>query len=257
MAEHRYTYGDSKIAATRLRILAEVLAPTSESFLSRRVSGPVGLAVDLGCGPGVSTRLIAETLKPSMTVGVDRSEAFVGWAGEDAPEGVSFQVHDAMRTPFPTGPADLVYCRLLLPHLPDPSAVVARWATQVNPGGRLLLDEMDRVESPDPVFTEYLEVARTRVAAGGGSLFVGDELDAMLAPEGFVRESSEIVEFHPRAAPVAEIFRLNLEAIGEDAVRVDGYPPADLSALRKKLVQRANADVDTTWRTRQIAFRRQ
>ena len=250
-----YTYGDSEVAARRLGLLAAVLRPTSEAFLRRTMRSPVGSAVDLGCGPGFTTRLIAEVVRPAELVGLDASTGFVERARIDAPEGVSFAVHDARNVPFPRGPADLVYCRLLLPHLPEPAEVVARWSTQVNPGGHLLLDELDSVESHDPVLTRYLEVAKTRVAAGGGRLFIGDDLGAMGAPAGFTRATSDVVEFHPDASRVAEIFLLNLDAIGRDAVEVDGYPKEALEALTVELSELARAGrADCTWRTRQIAF---
>src|SRR6185312_14029331 len=102
-------------------------------------SGPreAELAVDLGCGPGATTRLIHEVLRPVRTLGLDQSSAYVARAIADAPEGVGFSVHDARAVPFPEAPADLVYCRLLLAHLNRPSEVVARWATQVRPAGIL------------------------------------------------------------------------------------------------------------------------
>jgi hypothetical protein len=53
--------------------------------------------------------------------------------------------------PFPTGgPSGLLFCRLLLSHHPDPAAALAAWATQLAPGGLLLVDEVERIHSVDP-----------------------------------------------------------------------------------------------------------
>src|SRR2546428_668511 len=62
----RYTYGDSSIAAERLNLIARVFEPTTRRFLGRWGPSEVVLAVDLGCGPGNTTRLIAGAdLEPS------------------------------------------------------------------------------------------------------------------------------------------------------------------------------------------------
>jgi hypothetical protein len=60
-----YAFGDSTPAARRLALLAEVFEPTSRAFLDHvgtRLAGPPGLAVDLGCGPGHTTRLLSSVL---------------------------------------------------------------------------------------------------------------------------------------------------------------------------------------------------
>jgi hypothetical protein len=57
-----YTFGDTSLAARRLALLADVFEPPSRAFLAEftRVAGDqLDLAVDLGCGPGHSTRLVA------------------------------------------------------------------------------------------------------------------------------------------------------------------------------------------------------
>jgi SAM-dependent methyltransferase len=81
--------------------------------------------------------------------------------------------------PFPAGPADLCFCRLLLSHLPDPPAVLAAWATQLAPAGLLLVDEVDRIHTADPALRGYLEVAAALLASRGQTLV--DALAADLA----------------------------------------------------------------------------
>lgn len=184
----RYTYGDSDLAAERLERVAAMFEPTSSSFITEAVGEPPDLAVDLGCGPGLTTGLLHRVTGAARTVGLDRSGAFLDRAREDAPKEVSFQEHDVQVIPFPTGLADVISCRLLLAHLPEPANVVARWTTQLRPGGSLLLDEPEVVETDQPIFVNYLDqVARAVIAREGAELYVGSALHAMTDPPGTER----------------------------------------------------------------------
>ena len=58
---------------------------------------PLGLAVDLGCGTGHTTRLLASVLRPRRALGLDQSASFAALAAADAPAGVEFAVHDVTR----------------------------------------------------------------------------------------------------------------------------------------------------------------
>ena len=107
----RYLFGDSDVASHRLRVLSEVFAESSRRFLSAAAPGQPNLAVDIGCGPGYTTRLVADVLRPLRTVGIDSSEAFIAEARRAGGSDVSYLVHDAAAVPFPVGPADLIYAR--------------------------------------------------------------------------------------------------------------------------------------------------
>jgi hypothetical protein len=72
-ATNKYTFGDNRRASARLRRLAELYEPESRDLLRRSGIRAPRLAVDLGCGPGWSTRLLEAALKPDRTVGLDAS----------------------------------------------------------------------------------------------------------------------------------------------------------------------------------------
>ena len=56
----------------------------------------------------------------------------------------AFHAHDLTADePVPGGPFDLVYARLLLIHLPDRAAVLARLWDAVAPGGYLVVQDYD------------------------------------------------------------------------------------------------------------------
>ncbi len=118
------------MAAARLGMLARVFAETTGPFVDTfggEVDKPA-LVIDLGCGPGCTTSLLAGMLDAGEVVGLDSSERFVELASRTAMEGVSFRVHDVTAVPFPVGPANVMYCRFLLTHLADPAGALAAWA---------------------------------------------------------------------------------------------------------------------------------
>ncbi|WP_447004983.1 methyltransferase domain-containing protein [Saccharothrix isguenensis] len=94
--------------------------------------------VDLGCGTGSLTALLAEAGYDVR--GLDLSERMVA-AARAKVDGVEFRQGDAARPPYPPGSFDVVLARHVLWALPDPAAAIERWRALLKPGGRLVLVE--------------------------------------------------------------------------------------------------------------------
>lgn len=152
-----YDYGAPANAARRLRTSANAFLASSRRFLSRSVHRPIRCALDLGCGPGHTTNLLARELKPRQTVGLDISESFINLAGSKPNFGASFIRHDVTKVPFPTATPDLIYSRFLLGYLDDPGAILSRWSSQLLSGGLLLLEEVEEISITDEVIGRYFE----------------------------------------------------------------------------------------------------
>jgi SAM-dependent methyltransferase len=99
--------------------------------------------LDLGCGPGALTRLLA--YRGARATGVDASERMIELARRDAREaGVTpepvFQVGDAGdRRTLPRGPFDLVTLVLALQNMERPGRVLTNAAARLRPRGRLIV----------------------------------------------------------------------------------------------------------------------
>ena len=249
----RYTYGDSELAGDRLSIVAELFGPASETFLRAATPVPPALAVDLGGGPGHTTRLVHAVTGAERTIGLDRSPAFVATASATPSPGVSFLVHDATTMPLPVELPDLIFARLLLAHLPDHGSIVQMWCGAAMPGGRVLLDEVEAVETDDPVLRTYLdEVAIPVVTSQGGQLITGPALHEMADPPNSERVHDEAVTLHPPATLTARMFSMNLQVL-TDAGEI--APRPDLADGLRALTEDASA-ISVAWRMRQIAFER-
>jgi SAM-dependent methyltransferase len=247
----RYTYGDSELAGDRLELVARLFEPASTAFVRAVSAAPPTLALDLGCGPGVTTSMVHRVTGATRTVGLDRSPAFVRRARSATRLG--FAVADVVNADLPTRPASLIYARLLLAHLSDPAAVLARWGTALAAQGRLLIDDLESIDA-DGVFRTYLdEVALAVIRAQGGSLFVGPALHRALDPVGLARAHDEVVDISPAAADTARVFAMNLRVLSHNG-EVDPRPELaeDLEAIASG--ERASAPV--RWRFRQIAWER-
>lgn len=234
---NRYAFGDSPLAARRLARLAELCGPTSRAFITRAVADRPRLALDLGCGTGHTTRLFAETTGAKQMVGLDRSRAFLDLARRKPMDSIAFVEHDVTTVPFPVGPADVIFARYLLSHVAELEAVVARWLTQLAPGGVLLLEENETIATTQPVFRDYLARAAALIREHGGELEVGGRLARLGG-------TSEVISFRPINADVAQLFLMNLDA--------QGYEGSLRTGLLPLTTQTARQDIE--WRLRQVVL---
>jgi SAM-dependent methyltransferase len=247
----RYTYGDSDLAGDRLELVADLFEPTTAAFL-RSVGGTPLVAVDLGCGPGRTTALIRAITGSKRMFGVDRSHAFARRAR--AATGLGFLVADVASPTLPLAEADLVFARLLLAHLRDPMRTVARWSTILTIGGRVLIDDLEEIETDDDLFRSYLdEVALAVVRRQGGALFVGPVLHAAEDPRGLVRVHDAVVTFAPAPADTARVFAMNLRVLTE---RGETQPRTALAAALGAVAAGDRPAGPVWWHVRQLAWER-
>jgi len=105
-------------------------------FLDWIAQNPCQRWLDVGCGNGAFTQLIAEQCAPASLVGIDPSEAQLDFARKHPLlESVSFVNADAMALPFPETTFDLMVMPLVIVFVPEPAKGVAEMARVVAPGG--------------------------------------------------------------------------------------------------------------------------
>ena len=127
-----YAFGDSEIARERLALVADTFEEPSRQLLDDLPPMQPRYVVDMGCGPGHASALLRVRFPHSEVTGLDSSPAMVEEARGRVP-GAWFTVADVTE-PLRL-PADVVYSRLLLGHLPDPATALAHWAGAVRPPG--------------------------------------------------------------------------------------------------------------------------
>jgi trans-aconitate 2-methyltransferase len=252
-----YAYGDNVSALARLKVVASVFRPATESLLIQLASEDPGVILDLGCGPGQTTRLLHQCFSRASIVGLDASKAFIAAARERAPRQLSFIIHDVGTLPLAGAPAGLIYARLLLAHLPQPASTVAKWVTQLDPNGLLVLEEVERIETEDTLFRRYLDIATAVLRARGTELYIGPALTRMPTPRETRIEKDSTVTLSPAIRDAASMFALNLETLRHDQVVRKRISQEELDEISKTLRTRAQdgTGLPVIWEIRQQAIR--
>ena len=112
------------------------------ALLTGHLPAPPADVLDLGCGTGTLTVLLAQA--GHHVDGIDLSPAMVAAARTKiAAAGVTATVEegDAADPPGPAAAYDVILSRHVLWALPEPRAALTRWARLLRPGGRLVLVE--------------------------------------------------------------------------------------------------------------------
>lgn len=106
----------------------------------------VGTAVDLGCGPGNSTQVLAERFPHAHITGLDSSDDMLRDARKRLPA-LSFELADigAWR---PAQPFDVILANASLQWLPDHASFYPHLINQLAPGGTLAVQTPDNLDEP-------------------------------------------------------------------------------------------------------------
>ncbi|MGH8271877.1 MAG: methyltransferase domain-containing protein [Gammaproteobacteria bacterium] len=191
ISEH-YIIGGGAAGSERLRILADATWPASEVFL--REAGLVAGArvLDAGCGNGaVTLRIAACAGATGRVTGLDRDAEMIRLACDEAKArslAVEFRHGDIEHGAGIGEGYDLVYARLLLSHLGDPAAALARLAAALRPGGVLAVEDVDFqghfCHPASPAFERYVAWYEAAAIMRGADPRIGRRLLDMLTGAG-------------------------------------------------------------------------
>lgn len=109
----------------------------AEDLLSRVTTENPSRVIDLGCGPGNSTALLAERWPQARITGVDSSPDMLAAAGKRLP-GVRFLLAD-IASWQPEETVDVIFANAVLQWLPDHPRLCRRLLSSLNPGGMLAI----------------------------------------------------------------------------------------------------------------------
>lgn len=145
----QYIHGTDDDEQQRLALMNEIINPACLAELALDAESAV---LDVGCGTGQFTRLVARNLGPgAVVVGVENDSRQLKTARalaelEQESHLVRFEFGEAgklAQAPPGRDKYDLVHCRFLLEHLRDPGAAVADMIRSLRIGGRVVLADDD------------------------------------------------------------------------------------------------------------------
>jgi trans-aconitate 2-methyltransferase len=102
--------------------------------------------VDIGCGPGNSTELLAGRYPDAEIVGFDTSAEMLAAARQRLPQAKFVEADVA--TWMPSDRVDLMYANAVFQWVPDHLAVLARLMEALTPGGALAIQMPDNFAEP-------------------------------------------------------------------------------------------------------------
>lgn len=184
-----YTHGhhDSVLRSHRWRTAENSAAHLLPALL------PGQSLLDVGCGPGNLTVDLAARVAPGRVVGVDRSEAVLELAREEAARAgatdVTFTAGDAYALPFEDGSFDVVHAHQLLQHLGDPVAALREMRRVARPGGVVAVRDADYDGMTwfpaSPVLDEWSALYHEVTQANGAEADAGRRLQSWVLDAGF------------------------------------------------------------------------
>lgn len=168
----QYTFGTSNTAACRLAEMAKFFNPPAVEFIQKYNHDGFNSGIDIGCGPGYTTQMLATAIKSNNVCGLDISDNFLSLAGQNYPR-YGFKKHDITQFPFPLT-AQTAYARFVLSHLTDPVSLINKWTNELESGGLIFIEEVEAIDTQTKAFKEYLNINSELVGSQGAELFVGN-----------------------------------------------------------------------------------
>jgi ubiquinone/menaquinone biosynthesis C-methylase UbiE len=246
-------------------LLVDGLASHSDEALARRRYPEGSRVLDVGCGFGDSTRLIAKRLGPKgEAVGVDCAENFIKSAQEETgaagPGNAKYFVADVQSEDL-RGPYDYAFSRFGTMFFMLPGAALRNIRKALRPGGELTMivwrrreenpwihEAEQRVKEIVPV-VKHEDTDEVHCGPGPFSMAGPDMVSSMLRGAGYERIAferfdadicigrslDEAIDFAMTLGPAGEIIRL----AGEEGVKRKG---AVVSALRETLAPYARGN---------------
>ncbi|MDE1570970.1 trans-aconitate 2-methyltransferase [Aquabacter sediminis] len=135
-------------AALYLKFEDERTRPSSD-LLARIPPIEARHVVDLGCGPGNSTELLAQRFPHARILGIDTSPDMIAAARKRLP-GATFLLGDVSALSLET-PADILFANAVLQWVPDHEGLLPRLMAQLAPGGVLAVQMPDNLDEPSHV----------------------------------------------------------------------------------------------------------
>jgi SAM-dependent methyltransferase len=229
----KYVLATGPAAVRRLHALHSVYSP-----VGRRVLLEAGLkkgmkVADFGCGVGVVTRMIAEMVGPSGRVtGIDVDGAQLEEAqrlcSEAGLTNTAFVEASACCTGLPRNWFDVVYCRFLLIHLPDPAACLREMREVLKPGGILVVEDGDlstATSIPPTALDAFAELFGRLGPTRGVDYTLGKNLYHLVLAAGF---SDAQLEIHQPAITKGEnryLLKWSIEEAGPALIEAGVVTP--------------------------------
>jgi ubiquinone/menaquinone biosynthesis C-methylase UbiE len=198
----------------RLRRQAEMFRSLEVDVLTKSGLEKQDKVVELGCGPGFVSKLLAELASEGQLVSIDNNPELLKLYPQQV---VNPPRHGARALeasvdalPVEDGWADFVYGRFLFQHVRNPERGIGEAYRIAAPGAQCcLVDSDDGLVlhyPPEPMIDELLREAEAAQAAYGGDRLIGRKLAMMMSEAGFRKVRARVIALTSSDIPFAALF---------------------------------------------------
>ncbi|WP_049623039.1 class I SAM-dependent methyltransferase [Frateuria defendens] len=144
-------FGDAIAALYQDHLVPLIFAPYAVDLVARLAPLAVASVLELAAGTGVVTRELAARLPPDVQlVATDLNASMLAVAqAQGTTRAVTWRQADAMALPFADASFDAVVCQFGVMFFPDKVHAFAEARRVLRPGGTLLFNVWDRIETND------------------------------------------------------------------------------------------------------------
>ncbi|MEU9042917.1 MULTISPECIES: methyltransferase domain-containing protein [unclassified Kitasatospora] len=192
---------------------------------ARLAARPGERALDVGCGTGSETRVLAAAVAPGGdATGLEPNPGLRAVAerrAADVGSPARFVDGDALALPLSDADVDVVWCERVLQHLDDPARAVAEIARVLRPGGRVALLDTDWATFVlHPADPEIRPALATVTQATAATPDAGRRLAGWLTAAGLTVDGlgSDVLLHDPRTVSRPIVRGLATAALGRDLI---------------------------------------
>jgi SAM-dependent methyltransferase len=250
MTSTSYVIQGGHVGRQRLRVLSEVMAPTTGELLDRLGLPRDARCLDAGCGGGDVTRALASRVPDGSVVGIDLDAVKLEAARDDAERlglrNVEYRLGDVTQPLDGHGTFDVVFVRFVLCHLRDPQATLRHLIARLVPDGLLIAVDVDMsgafCHPPDAAFQRSNELFAAAVVRNGGDPHLGRRLPLLLREAALEDVGLHVVQPSGWRGEVKRLQGLTLDA-SRDAIVAAGLAGAEeIDAILQRLHALAESD---------------
>lgn len=259
MNEPAYSLGHAPTELNRLAVQAQALRPITKRLLRNAGVAPGMRVLDVGCGVGDVSLLLAELLgREGSVVAIDQSAAALAIARDRIRQAGAVNVtlhHSTVHGFVDDEGFDLAIGRYVLVHQVTPARFIADTARLLRPGGIIAFHEIDEFSggssAPEvPLWNRItnvmMEVMRRIVAAPDAALKLSRSFEeaGLRAPSLICERVVGTHQSEPLMAWVASTFREVLPRAQElDLIKAEEIDVKDLETRVRAVIAAARAQI--------------